>query len=300
MDLKRLRTFVAVAEQGSVSKAALRLHLSQPALSRQISELNQEFGMRLFDRVGRRLVLTSAGEQLLESCSDLVARAGSLAERAHLLRRGGTAVLRVAASPLQIEAVLSTFLHQYARRYPSVQVKLIETPVPDILPMLERGDVHLGILLQLVLADYRHFGSYPVPPVELLAACQPKFPLEGGRRIDVSRLGSHPLLLPHASFLLRQTFDAVCRLAKFNPNVLIESRVPSNLLTLAEAGHGIAIIQSIVPTHRYTLRLVRLTHEGKPIREPLAVVWDKRRGLERYTEDFCKLLAAHMRELFPS
>jgi DNA-binding transcriptional LysR family regulator len=228
-----------------------------------------------------------------------LAFAGSLSERAHLLRRGDTAVLRVAASPLQIEAVLSTFLHQYAQRYPNVQVKLIEAAVPDILPMLERGEIHLGILLRAVLADYRHFGSYPVPPVELLAACQPKFPLERGNRIDVGRLASHPLLLLHASFLLRQTFDAVCRLARFKPNTVIESRAPSNLLALAEAGHGIAVIQSVVPTHRYKLRIVRLTHEGKPIREPLAVVWDKRRVLPRYTQDFCKLLAAHMRELFP-
>src|SRR5882762_7318051 len=151
MDLRRLRTFVAVAEQGSVSKAALRLHLSQPALSRQIGELQQEFGIRLFDRVGRRLVLTSEGEQLLGDCRELLAFAGSLSERAHLLRRGDTAVLRVAASPLQIEAILSTFLHQYARRYPNVQVKLIEAAVSDILPMLERGEVHLGILLQAVL-----------------------------------------------------------------------------------------------------------------------------------------------------
>src|ERR1044071_4988549 len=100
MDLRRLRTFVTVAEQGSVSKAALRLHLSQPALSRQIGDLQQELGIRLFDRVGRHLVVTSQGEQLLADCRNLLALASSLSERALLLRRGDTAVLRVAASPL--------------------------------------------------------------------------------------------------------------------------------------------------------------------------------------------------------
>ena len=114
MDLRRLRTFVTVAEQGSVSKAASRLHRSQPALSRQIGDLQQELGLRLFDRVGRRLVLTSEGEQLLGDCRKLLGYASSLSERAQLLRRGDTGVLRVAASPVQIEAVLSTFLHRYA------------------------------------------------------------------------------------------------------------------------------------------------------------------------------------------
>src|SRR5215831_7186398 len=66
MDLKRLRTFVAVAELSTVSKAALHLRISQSALSRQISDLEQEFGFKLFDRIGRRLVLTAVGEHLLE------------------------------------------------------------------------------------------------------------------------------------------------------------------------------------------------------------------------------------------
>jgi DNA-binding transcriptional LysR family regulator len=297
MDFRRLRTFVAVAEQGSVSKAALHLHISQPALSRQLGDLQQELGIRLFDRVGRRIVLTSEGEQLLEDCRILLGLAYSLSERAQLLRRADSGLLRVAASPVQIEAVLSTFLHRYAQRYPKVQVRLVEAVVPDILAMLERGEIHLGILLETVLGDDRHYGRYPVPPVELVAASHRSLQIARGNTIDINRLAPHPLLLLDTSFALRKTFDAVCRIAKLKPNILIESRVPSNLLALAEAGHGIAIIQSVVPTHRYKLRVVRITQEGKPIREPLAVVWDKRRTLPRYTQDFCELLAAHMRGL---
>src|SRR5258708_22297308 len=113
MDLRRLRTFVTVAEQGSVSKAALRLHITQPALSRQIRALQQDLGLLLFDRVGRGLVLTPERGQLLGHCRDLLSQASSLNEPAQLLRRGDTVVLKVAASPVQIEAVLSTFLHRY-------------------------------------------------------------------------------------------------------------------------------------------------------------------------------------------
>ena len=65
MDLRHLRTFVAVAEQGTVSKASLRLRVAQPALSRQISDLEAELGIKLFDRIRRRLVLTGEGERLL-------------------------------------------------------------------------------------------------------------------------------------------------------------------------------------------------------------------------------------------
>ena len=88
MDLRRLRTFVAVVELGTVSKAALHLHISQSALSRQISDLEQELRVRLFDRVGRRLVLTAIGEELLEDCRSVLGHVRSLGERAELLRRG--------------------------------------------------------------------------------------------------------------------------------------------------------------------------------------------------------------------
>jgi LysR family nitrogen assimilation transcriptional regulator len=83
------------------------------------------------------------------------------------------------------------------------------------------------------------------------------------------------------------------------PNILIESRAEHTKLALAEAGLGIAIISTTVQTHRYKLRTVRITYKREPILEPLAVVWDKRRVLPRYTHDFCWSLAAHLHRLFP-
>ena len=88
MDLRRLRTFVTVVEQGTVSKASLHLHVAQPALSRQINDLEEELGVKLFDRVRRRLVLTGEGEQLLERCRMALGAADSLSELALMLRRG--------------------------------------------------------------------------------------------------------------------------------------------------------------------------------------------------------------------
>jgi DNA-binding transcriptional LysR family regulator len=87
MDLRHTRTFT-IAELGTVSKAALRLHLTQPAVSRQISDLEHELGFRLFDRVARRLLLTSEGEQLLGEWRALLNHAGAVREQAELLRRG--------------------------------------------------------------------------------------------------------------------------------------------------------------------------------------------------------------------
>lgn len=300
MDLRYVRTFVAVAELGTVSKAALRLHVAQPALSRQIGNLEQELGLKLFDRVGRRLLLTSVGEQLLGDCRSLLAYASGLGERAQLIRRGDSGVLKVAASPQHIESVLSQFLHRYAERYPHVQVKLIEAPGIEILAMLERGEIHLGQNLAHVLKpDDQRFASQPLEPVELLAACHPPLTLGQGGEIDIKRLAPYPLLLLDSAFVVRRTFDAACRLAGLKPNVLFESRIPQTLLALAEAGHGVAIIPTALRTDRYDLRIVRVTYRGKPLREPLTILWDKRRPLPPYATAFCEMWAEHVREVFP-
>src|SRR5262245_53633210 len=297
MDLKRLRTFVTVAELGTVSRAALGLRISQSALSRQIGELEQEFGFRLFDRVGRRLILTAVGAQLLGDCRGLLGQVVALGERVELLRRGGRGVLKVAAPPQTIESVLSTFLPRYAARFPSVQVELTEALGADQSAMLERGEVHVGIRHDRYAG--RHFASRTLPPDEALAASHPSLELGHAGMIELSRLVSHPLLLLQSGYSVRRVFNAACRLAGVEPHILLESRAPHTLLALAEAGRGVAIIPSLLRTDRYTLSIVRVMHERKPLREPLVIHWDKRRPLPPYAESFCEALAEYMREVLP-
>ena len=297
MDLKRLRTFVTVAELGTVSRAALGLRISQSALSRQIGELEQEFGFRLFDRVGRRLILTAVGAQLLGDCRGLLGHVGALGERVELLRRGDRGVLKVAAPPQTIESVLSTFLPRYAERFPSVHVELTEALGPEQSAMLERGQVHVGIRHDRY--ESRHFASRRLPPDEVLAASHPSLELGHAGMIELGRLVSHPLLLLDSGYSIRRLFNAACRLAGVEPHILLESRAPHTLLALAEGGRGVAIIPSLLRTDRYTLRIVRVMHERKPLREPLVIHWDKRRPLPPYAESFCEALAEYMGEILP-
>jgi DNA-binding transcriptional LysR family regulator len=300
MDLRHVRTFVAVAELGTVSKAAQHLRIAQPALSRQIGDLEQELGLALFDRVGRRLLLTGEGEQLLGDCRALLNYATAVGERAQLLRRGDMGVLKVAASSQHIESVFSDFLHHYAQLYPNVEVRLIDAVGPEMLSMLERGDIHLGqSLVHAIQPDDQRFSSHPLGPVDMLAACRPSLGFDKGKTIEIRRLEPHPLLLMDPEFVVRRTFDAACRLAGLKPNIMLESRAPHTLLALAEAGHGVAIIPSALQTRRYKLRIVTVTYRGRPLREPLTILWNKRRPLPPYATAFCRMLAKHVREVFP-
>jgi DNA-binding transcriptional LysR family regulator len=296
MDLKHLRTFVAVADRGSVSKAALLLRITQPALSRQIRDLQEQLGLKLFQRVGSRLVLTGEGEQLLGRCRDLLNHAESLREQAQSLCSGNTGVLRIAAGSKIIERVFPTFLRHYAVLYPGVQMKLFEAKPGERLAMLERGEVHFAI--GIVRTNDDRFARYTLRQHDVLAAYAPSLPIGRTDVIDVGQLAELPLLLLRTSSATRKIFDAACRLTHLQPNIFIESDAPS-LLALAEAGHGVAIVASSERIDSKKLRIARLACRRALLQMVLGVVWDKRRLLPHYAEGFPNSFAAHMQEVFP-
>jgi DNA-binding transcriptional LysR family regulator len=300
MDLKLLKAFVGVAEHGTVSKAADALHITQPALSRQIRSLEQQVGFELFERAGRGLTLTSRGAQLLTECRGLLTHADALSERSRQLRRGDLQVLRIAAASLSIEALFPAFLGRYAKQVPDVRLALLDSHAVDHLGMLERGEADLSInVINMLPVDDRHFASRLMPRFQMLAACSHSFPIEAGDIKDIGVLAQYPLLVLDQSYATRNVFDAACHLAGFKPTVLFEGRSVNTLLAMAEAGHGIAIIPSVLKTDPARIRTMLITHRRESLQLTVAVIWDKRRMSSRYADQFADLLAAYIRESYP-
>src|SRR5438270_2552722 len=145
MELRHLRYFAAVADAGNVSRAARRLHVTQPALSRQIQDLERDFACRLFDRIGRRIVLTRDGDEILERTRRLLADAEALRESARALAGGEAGVLRLGTTPQFIEAALPEVLTRYARTFPGIEVKLAEDGGGTLLRQVQHGELHLAV-----------------------------------------------------------------------------------------------------------------------------------------------------------
>ena len=295
MDLRRLKTFATVAEHGTVSKAAEVLHVTQPALSRQLSSLEQELGFALFERIGRRLVLTPRGDQFLGDCRSLLGHAGAVEERALALRRGDIRVLRVATSAATIEGAFPTFLSRYAELVPGVRLTTIEEDDPaEQLSMLDRGKVHLAISATNLMTVHDGLTSYQLPSFHVLAAGS--LDIARSATIDICQLAKYPLLLPNSIFATRAIFDAACRLAGVKPSVVMESRAAHVLLALAQAGHGVAVLPSILRPDPKKVAVMRVTHQQQPLQITLAVLWDRQRTLSHDAENFAHLFAAHIRD----
>jgi DNA-binding transcriptional LysR family regulator len=300
MDLRRLKTFVTVAEQGTISKAANLLHITQPALSRQIARLEQELGFKLFGRMGRRLMLTAQGQQFVADCRNLLGSADAVEERARDLREGKIAHVRIAASALTIEGLFPLLLKSMAELDPGIKVTVIEADTGNLLGLLEHGDADLSIsVINDMQIDGYRFGVYLLPNFHVLAACARSYSLKRAATIDVRSLLDHPLLLLDKHFATRAIFDAACRLSGMPQNVLVESVGAHALLALAEAGQGIAVIPSVLRADRYALRTMRVIQRGQPLKISVAVLWSRRRTPAAQAEAWSKRLAMRVRQLFP-
>lgn len=296
MELRHLRYFVAVADAGSVSRAAVQLRVTQPALSRQIRDLEAELGLPLFDRVGRRLQLTAAGDNLLLRTREILRSADSLREHAGALAGGATGTLRLGATAQTLESLISGFLVGFRRQWPGIEVRLIEDGGMRLKTRVQRGELHLALGAVPTGDELR---AKPLFPVWVLAVMASRTPLARRRTLDVAELDQTDVLLLRRDFASRLRFDAACEAARVRPRVLLEAGDPHSLVSLARDGHGIAIVPSTTVFSRAGLHAAPLTRGGRAIGGSTAAVWDARRHLPVYAQAFVDALFAATRRAYP-
>lgn len=295
MNLRHLRAFATVAATGGFGRAADRLHLSQPALSRQIHALEAEFGVPLFGRIGRSVQLTSEGEDLLRRTQRLLADADSLGERARSLKAGDTGILRIGATPQVIENLLADFVTEYRDRHQGVEVHLVEDGGVRLLSRLERRDVHLAMTVAIG-APFQHRQLYPM---HLLAALSRTHRLGRRAMLEIAELADEPLLLLQREFGSREWFESACGMADIRPHVLMESAAPHTLVALAAVNYGIAILPSNARVPRGMVRAVPLVHRGASVGRWAHIAWDPRLFLAPYAEQFIDEMVVYCRRNYP-
>jgi len=295
MNLRFLHTFVTIADAGGFARGASRLHVTQSAASRQIHALERELGVQLFDRVGRRIKLTSEGEDLLARSRRLLLDAESLGERARALKSGQTGILRIGAAPQIMENLLADFLQRYRTRHPGIQIHLVEDQGARLPARLEAGDVHVALLPD---SDDRFFRQ-PLYPMLMIAVVPNGHRFARRAVLDVTDLAGEPLLRLGAGFASHAWFDAACRIAQIRPDVLLESITPHSLISLARTGFGIALINSVVRIPRESVRAAVILHNKAPIGRWTVAAWSRQRFLPPYAEQFTAELTAYCRRRYP-
>lgn len=200
--LRQLRAFLAVAEEGSIARAAQRLHLTASALSMLIGTLEGELGVRLFERTTRRMVLTDAGSELLPAIEQVFGHLdGAIADLREFSQRRSSR-LRIAASPLLCATLLPHLLAGFKERFPAVRLTLSDLPVSEVARAVRAGDADLGVCTADV--DTLDLQATMLLQDRLVLACLESHPLAAQHEVRWRDLAGEALALMQPGSGLRK------------------------------------------------------------------------------------------------
>ncbi|MFF9483186.1 LysR family transcriptional regulator [Streptomyces sp. NPDC014733] len=268
MELRHLRYFLAVAELGTVTAAAARFHIAQPAISRQLRRLEHDLGVTLFARSGPRLALTEAGRAMLEVARDIVTRADQAGMFAQHMANGYLTRLTVGAASTSIDYVLAPFVAELGERDPFVTVDLV---APDAVHEAVRSRYDLGISAMPPPADtlvWRHLTAVP-----LRAYVGRDDAWAGRSSVRLDELLDRFLILPPRADPTRMVFDEALTVAGQSVTRHDAVASPPLRLALAASGRGVAIATDLVRFDAHPLFVH--DREGRQIQLAIHACWNR-------------------------
>ena len=294
MELRLLRTFKAVAEAGSFTQAASRIHLTQAAVSVHMRQLEEEVGAPLFLRVNKKLYLTEAGRALLghaetilrahdEAKADLAAISGPSRGRLHL----GVASTAITAHPLP------EILSEIKRKYALLDLSVVGGTSERIIEQILAGSIDVGLVsLPVEASDVL---TETLRSDQLIAAMSPQDKLARSRVITVEELSSEPLILGEKGGNTRRLIDLFFEKNKLEPKIVMELQRTEAIIKMVELGFGVTIL----PRSSVHKNVARRTLRAAPVRD-LVLKWEfgvaylKSDYLPPALESFLKLCRAYI------
>jgi DNA-binding transcriptional LysR family regulator len=293
LELRYLWYFVAVAEELSFSRAAQRVGIAQPPLSQQIQRLEEILGCMLFDRSGRRVRLTEAGNLLLTEARRLLADAAHTTQLLRSAGRGEIGTLSIGYWASTLFSPLPAAVRRFRERFPGVAVRLRELYPPHHIEALRAGAVDVAILREPEPVD--GIAVLPVLVEPLVAAVPADHRLASRTSIALSLLRDEPFVLfPREAVpgLHAKLLD-LCRRAGFEPRVVQEVDAWHTVVSLVEAGIGVSLIPASFEGRR-TGALVYLPLKGPQVRTTTSACW-RATGASRAAAAFLDVLKATIR-----
>ena len=275
MQLSQLAYFVAVAEEGSFTRAAERVGVAQPSLSQQVKALESDLGAQLVHRTRGKVGLTASGETLLPVARRMLADAETARWEIRELAALGRGRVRLGATPSLCAGLLPAVLAEYRRRYPAIDIVVHESGSRDLQGELIHGALDLALVIDARLADDPELATVPLLTEELVVISRHEDPAPTGRaRMSIAELKDVPLVMFRAGYDLRETTLTACRAAGFEPTFAIEGGEMDAVLEFVQAGLGVAVVPSMVVRDRF-----RATPIGAPGLHR-TILLARRRGLE--------------------
>lgn len=293
MNLQQMRYFVMVARLGNVTEAAKALHIAQPPLSRQIKQLEQELGVVLFDRSGRRLHLTETGHMLLHRAEEILNLTDRTVCELSSSELGQEGILSLVVVPSMSLMVLPQMIAAFKELYPKITYRLLVGESLRVIELLEKGVIETAIVHLPVDEDY--FASYKLPTERLALVYDAAFfpQLEGTFELPVSRLQGLPLLC-HRRYkeLLEQSAAKNGIQAYF----FCLSDDSNYLIAWAKAGLGLAVIPESAEAIARHEGLACVRMDDPELTTTAAVVWGRKHYHSPTTRNFISFIPQYFEQ----
>jgi LysR family hydrogen peroxide-inducible transcriptional activator len=262
MELDQLRYFVAVARAGTFTRAAEQEGVTQPSLSQQVRKLENSLGMPLFERRGRSVRLTQAGERLLPQARTLLRQAADARQSLSELTNRVSGRLAVGAIPTVMPYWLAPQISDFQSRYPEVEVRLVENITARLIEGLQTGDLDVAVLsLPVAVPDVVCSELFREDLLFLLPSAHPLAALP---RVDPRLIAGEHLLVLRDGHCFRKDALAVCRRGLREPGAVFESDQFSSIFALVASGFGISVAPRMAVRAAPGCRHVPIT--GRPSR----------------------------------
>jgi DNA-binding transcriptional LysR family regulator len=245
MELRHLRYFVAVAEEQNVTRAAARLHVSQPPLSRQIRDLEDELGVALFDHGAKAVRLTEAGRVFLTEARAVVQRADEAVQTVKAAASGQRGEIHVGYAPSLTVEVLPRALRLFQEANPGVRVQLHDLSTQEMLRGLHDHKLHVALTIQLSAKVMNGLVFEELRRYAVCVAVHPAHPLARARKVGREQVAAERLITytladyPEYHAWLSDFFAPLKR----SPLIAEEHDSSTSLIASVEAGRGVALVQ---------------------------------------------------------
>jgi len=248
MELRHLRYFIAAAEEENVSRAALKLRVSQPGISRQIKDLEDEIGFQLFERSAKSLKLTEAGKFFLTEAKSILQRADDAVKNARAVAGGTNGEINVGYAPSLTVQILPQALRAFQEKFPGVRVALHDLSTEEMLSQIGEKKLQVALTVRPPAKLLRGLNIEELAHYTICVAVAPKHPLAKSKSISLEQISREPLLgysrkdYPEYHEMLEKLFASIGR----KPRIVGEHDGVTSIVAAVEAGHGFALVPSCV------------------------------------------------------
>jgi DNA-binding transcriptional LysR family regulator len=281
MELRQLEYFQMTGRLNSISKAAEQLRVAQPSVSIAIQKLEEELGVRLFDRSQRQIQLTAEGLIFAQRVNEILTRIDDSVTEMKDLRLLQKGSIKIGIPPMIGAFLFPHIFSQFRKQYPLLELSAIEGGSLTVQKLIEQGKIDIGIITRSPAANSLEL--LPITTGQLLVCLPQEHPMTKLPCIPFSQLQDQPFILLKEDTYIRQIILTECAKHKFKPQVIFTSSQIETLIGLVEQGTGISFLFDAI-THKHN------SIESRPLAEPISfeivLAWNQNRYLSNAARAF--------------